>query len=77
MPIKSVLSQFADNAKVTEVNEKEGNLMVDFREIPMPQMCPNFSIVILSFVKIIQKMPTYMAFNKKHVIIRTQLLQHQ
>lgn len=31
----------------------------------MPQMYPNFSIVMLSFVKIIQKMPIYVAFNKK------------
>ena len=68
------MSQFGDNLKVTEVNEEEGNKVVDFREILMPQMCPNFSIVMLSFVKIIQKMPTYMAFNKKHVIISPKLL---
>lgn len=51
--------------------------MVDFREMLMSEMHPNFSIIILSFVRIIQKMPSYMALNKNRVVMRTQLPQHQ
>lgn len=43
----------------------------------MSEVYPNFSIKILSFVRIIQKMPSYMALNKTRVVMRTQLRQHQ